>query len=805
MPSSKPGRNANAAKARTLGLSAGARRRSDALRPFDFADKNLPIVSAPSITTPLAPIGTSLQSKWPVVLALLLAALIGAATLIVSPDRANLLFMAAAMLLASIATHLHLHASLRSKEIVARLGLVGELEALEDKTWELRESEERYRSLAEAFGDLVLHRDAKGRVIFANEALLKMFAIKPEAAIGREFSLAILNEANADTPSRKPASFAARELQISTPGGPRWLHWIDLPIRDDLSGETAIRSVARDITDHKRAEQALEVARNKAEQANDAKSRFLATVSHEMRTPLNGILGMSGLLRDSELSPEQATYNNAVQGSGSALLALIEDMLDLTLIEAGRFETRNSVFNPRQMVEEVCELLAARAHDKGIELAAFVSPGICEKLVGDHGRIRQVLVNLIGNAIKFTQKGGVAIRLESGFDAAKGKALQSGAEAEKAVLNFSISDTGPGLSGEAAGRIFDEFVQADSASTRRHGGAGLGLTISQAIIRQLGGEITVNSKPGEGACFGFTIALELNAGAVHRQSRAMACQNILIVSAGAVEAQTLADSIVAHGGRASVAKTLTLAAALLDDAASGSSSCFDVILFDPAISRDPARSLEILLRHCLRPVFSVVLVEPAVRAGLASLMANVFDAYLVRPVRRASLLRVLGEHRAEPHERQSFASLHQPLLAPGEILPRLAVLIAEDNPVNALLARTVFEKAGQVVTMAADGKAAIAACRRLASQRRQFDLILMDLHMPQMDGLAATAAIRRVEKRHQTKRACIYMVSADAQTAVREQCRQAGADGFVGKPVSPHALVALVRASRQILAQAPKG
>ncbi len=407
-----------------------------------------------------------------------------------------------------------LWAMLHRKDDPARLRLVREIEALEDKTWELRESEERYRSLAEAFGDLVLHRDGRGRVIFANAALMEVFGLDSGALTGNVFSPKILAETGISPDLRTPAGFAARELQLATPGGPRWFHWIDLPIRDDVTGETALRSVARDITEHKHAEHVLEQARAKAEQANRAKSRFLATVSHEMRTPLNGILGMSGLLRDTELTPEQGAYNEAIHGSGTALLALIEDMLDLTLIEAGRFEPKNEVFSPHQMVEEVCELLAARAHAKHIELASEIAPGVPEKVLSDPGRLRQVLVNLVGNAIKFTEKGGVCVQLSAAPEDPEGDPVEA-----RVRLRFSIIDTGPGLEGEALSRIFDEFVQADSASTRKHGGAGLGLTISQSIMRRLGSEITVTSQPGAGSRFSFEICMPLVEPAEHQGSR----------------------------------------------------------------------------------------------------------------------------------------------------------------------------------------------------------------------------------------------------------------------------------------------
>ncbi|MGI9402400.1 MAG: histidine kinase dimerization/phospho-acceptor domain-containing protein, partial [Rhizobiaceae bacterium] len=288
--------------------------------------------------------------------------------------------------------------------------LRGELETLEDKTWELRESEERYRSMAEAFGDLVMHRDAQGHILLVNAPLAAELGGTPDTVVGTKLNQKILDAIGVETQS---GLAAIREVELPVSSGTRWFQWIDIPIRDEATGKAAIRSVARDITSHKLAEKSLETSRKRAESANLAKSRFLAMVSHEMRTPLNGILGMSGLLRDTSLTPEQTTYNDAVHSSGRALLALIEDMLDMTLIEAGRFEPKIAEINPQQLVEEVCELLSARAHQKGIDLANVISPEVPALVKTDGGRVRQILMNLVGNAIKFTERGGVLVSLTS--------------------------------------------------------------------------------------------------------------------------------------------------------------------------------------------------------------------------------------------------------------------------------------------------------------------------------------------------------------------------------------------------------
>ena len=657
------------------------------------------------------------------------------------------------------------------------------LEMAEDKAWELRESEERYRALAEAFGDIVVHRDQAGKILFANAAFDDAFGDGSLICPGSEFAPLVVSEDGAQPHHQHSVPY---EICLKTNSGPRWFKWIDLPIRDERTGKNAIRSVARDITDHKHAEIALEQARQRAESANRAKSRFLATVSHEMRTPLNGILGMSALLRDGQLTPEQASYNEAIHTSGEALFALVEDMLDMTLIEAGRFEPRSEEFDPARMVEDVCELLSSRAHSRGIEIAPLVMPAIPKMILADAGRIRQVLVNLAGNAVKFTEKGGVTVCLEP---------VTSPDSTTHAELRFCVTDTGPGMSAADAARIFGEFEQADSASTRKHGGAGLGLSISQGIVRRMGGEITVETAPGKGSSFSFTLRVPVRA--EPPVLRSLKGDRILLISPGPAEFPAIATVLEKCDGICSLALTLREAASLIQ-AAQERGRPYNVVMMDPAISRDPARSLARLLARCNREIFPIILVKPADRARLPEYLANGFGAYLVSPVRRASLIRVISERKTDLTDGQEQKPPHNGLLKPGETLHRRKVLLAEDNEINAMLVRAVLERAGQDVTIVGDGRAALRAYRAAHSEGRSFELVLMDLHMPVMDGTDAIRAIRKFENRHAGPRSTILTLTADEQASARRESGEAGADGYLTKPLEPSALVEILRSSQTI-------
>lgn len=324
-----------------------------------------------------------------------------------------------------------------------------EIEALADRMWELQESEERFRGLIDALGDLVVHRDREGRIVYANKVFADLLGLDKSEISGR-----MLAELGVEIGLVPDAAFASGEclsstdVAIRTPGGTRWFSWIELSVRDKESEAVSHRAIARDITARKRAEAALIHARERAEHASQAKSRFLATVSHEIRTPMNGIMGMAKLLADTELSPEQRTYVGAVSTSASALLALIEDLLDYSKIEADRFEPEPQPMSPRELADNVVELLATRAFAKGIGLGCHVAPEVPQMITADPGRIRQVLLNLIGNAIKFTESGGVLVTVT----------CFTGESSD--MLRFAVTDTGAGLCEADLERIFDDNSQS---------------------------------------------------------------------------------------------------------------------------------------------------------------------------------------------------------------------------------------------------------------------------------------------------------------------------------------------------------
>ncbi|WP_292541370.1 PAS domain-containing hybrid sensor histidine kinase/response regulator, partial [Mesorhizobium sp.] len=369
-----------------------------------------------------------------------------------------------------------------------------EIETLADRMWEMQESEERFRGLIDALGDLVVHRDRDGHIVYANKVFADLVDIDQRDLAGKS-----LSELGIDVGIVPDAAFSDHEclsstdVAIRTPSGPRWFSWIELSVRDKDNGAVSHRAIARDITARKRAESSLITARERAEYASQAKSRFLATVSHEIRTPMNGIMGMAKLLVDTDLSPEQRTYVGAVSTSASALLALIEDLLDYSKIEAGRFDPEPQPTSVREIADNIIELMASRAFTKSIGLGCHVEPDVPQMITADPGRVRQVLLNLIGNAIKFTDTGGVLLSV-----------ARARTETTDRIC-FNVADTGPGLREEDMERIFEEFEQSDGTSTRVHGGAGLGLAISRRLVTAMGGSISVSSRLGEGSEFVFEL------------------------------------------------------------------------------------------------------------------------------------------------------------------------------------------------------------------------------------------------------------------------------------------------------------
>ena len=522
----------------------------------------------------------------------------------------------------------------------------------------------------------------------------------------------------------------------------------------------------------------LTEARQQAEAANQAKSRVLATVSHEFRTPLNGILGLAGLLMETPLTPDQETYARAVHSSGEALLALVDDMLDFSRIEAGRLELRPAPTDVEALLQEIAELLAARAHAKGIDIAAQADAALPSTVMVDAARLRQVLINLAGNGVKFTEAGGVNLGARLSGEPAEGRV----------ALTFSVADSGPGIAPDEAERLFGEFEQSDSALTRRHGGAGLGLAISRRIVRQMGADLTVASAGVGGSLFSFTLELDRvpGAGRPTADGPGLSGRAVLIVAPSGAEPPVLAHHLAEAGATARVAGTANEAAGLIG-AATAAGQPHDAVLIDARVTRDAAAALARIREAAGHHVPAAVLIAPGRRADIEHLREAGFDAYLVRPVRRTSLTRVVGEIIAGDGSFRIDPSDARPRQAPPARRSgtTLSVLLAEDNEINALLARAVLEGLGHDVTEVRDGAAAVAAA---TGRRGGFDAILMDLHMPGLDGLAAVRAIRDHERSEGLAPAAILAVTADVLAETRTEARAAGIDAVVEKPMTPDAL-----------------
>ncbi|WP_246734455.1 PAS domain-containing hybrid sensor histidine kinase/response regulator [Chelativorans sp. ZYF759] len=631
---------------------------------------------------------------------------------------------------------------------------------------------EPLHDLLDALGDIIVHRDDAGRITYANRVLTELLGRPESELVGRHLSeLGIEVATHAESAPVSGECLSAMDVAIPDGAGRRWFAWTELTRRDSLTGEISHRAIARDITARKQSERELIAARKRAEQASKAKSRFLATVSHEIRTPMNGIAGMAKLLADTPLEAEQRTYLSAVETSASALLALIEDLLDYSKIEAGRFELVPEEVDPRELVERLVELMAAKAYAKGISIGCHIALDVPRRISVDPGRLRQILLNLVGNAVKFTDEGGVLL------------AVTVVEASGKTSLRFAVADTGPGLDPRVEARIFEEFEQADASTTRHHGGAGLGLAISRRIAFAMKGRIEVASRPGEGAIFTFDMPVSRPRGQHMAFGKALMGQRVLILSPARMETQALAMTLGDHGAAVCVAACLAEALSLTDGAEA--IAPFDAILVDGGQAARDGDVLSQLCKGGIRAAQATILIEPSQRGQLARFRAFGFSTFLARPVRSDSLLRIM----LTPDAMEAPAVL---ATEPGvtAAVHQLSVLLAEDNDINALLVRRALEKSGHRVELVPNGRAAVDRVTRPGALR--YDVVLMDLHMPVLDGLDAIQMIRRHEEAKGLSPVSIVVLTADGQQSTHRMVVAHGADGFLTKPLDPAELVATV-------------
>ena len=659
-------------------------------------------------------------------------------------------------------------------------------EALADRNWELKEAEERARSLFESQGDLIVLRDADGRITFVNDAYCELARQPRSALIGSPFTLKVLEQGDTALESN---GTRIHDQRIETELGPRWIAWREGLVRSDAGQPAELQCVGRDVTDRTETERALSDARDQADAANRAKSRFLAMASHEIRTPLNGILGMSGLLLDTPLTPEQMTYARAVKTSGDALLALIEELLDYSKIEAGKIDLEHRPFALSALIEEITELLAPRAQARKLEIAAYVDERLPAEVTGDAARLRQVLLNLAGNAIKFTTTGGVALIVEPGIWPNE--------------ISLLVRDTGIGIAPEAQQRIFREFEQADERIARSYGGTGLGLSISERIVKRMGGRITLESQPGIGSTFEVSIPLAASDGDGSKRPALVAPdlsgQSIMLVSPQGIEASLVARRLQRWGGQTCVVSDIDVAQALLPERS------WHAVLLDRALGAEPVA----LLAETARAYATqrIVMFTPATRHELQLSSVSAFTGYLVKPLRAASLaarLTMAPEIAAPslagdaPIEGADLAETPTVAAVRG-----LSVLVAEDNEINALLMRSLLTRLGHHAVITTNGEEALESWLAAKSAGAPYDLVLLDIQMPRLDGIETTKRIRAREAGQPGRQTPILALTANTLVEDRYACFEAGMDGFLIKPLDRDKLadaLAGLAASRHLAA-----
>jgi PAS domain S-box-containing protein len=657
-------------------------------------------------------------------------------------------------------------------------GVLSDITARKQAEEELGQERYLLTMLMDTIPDCIYFKDLQGRFLRINRALAARLGLDhPADAQGRTdfdfFSEEFARQALADEQGvieTGQGMVNREELNVWQDGRTGWMSTTKMPLTDRDGRIIGTFGISRDIAGRKRREVELQEARQAAEAASRAKSEFLANMSHEIRTPMNGVLGMTELALDTALNPQQREYLTMARVSAESLLTVINDILDFSKIEARKLTLDMVEFSLHETVGDTMKVLGIRAQQKGLELAACLAPDLPDSLLGDPGRLRQILVNLVGNAIKFTEKGEIAVEVTT-----------EEWDTDTATLHFSVRDTGIGVPREAQAKIFEAFSQAEQATTRKFGGTGLGLTIASQLVELMGGRIWVESEPGKGSTFHFLARFELSGTPPKELDPGrLRDRPVLIVDDNATNRRYL-EVLLAHWGMAPTAVDCgTAALACLQQAANASHPIVLVLLDGHMPGMDGFMLASEIRRRTTFPQPGMIMLASA---GLPEDLdkateLNIAD-YLVKPIKRSELLATLLRLAGATPVKDPVS----PKSVPKTAGP-LRILLAEDNKVNQRLAIALLEKQGHTVVVAENGLQVIRLW-----QEQPFDVILMDVQMPEVDGVEATRRIREIE-RGTGCHVPIIALTAYAMKGDRERFIGHGMDGYLSKPLQPRELYA---------------